>query len=98
MYPRRVLQVQQRAKEWKGTQVKYGSGLFRIHGQHCEEISSHYPAVPALTRETACPSVETISHILSVIRVETISHILSVMMHKLVSGKRIRAPLNMMQP
>ena len=52
-----MLQIQQRVKEWKGTQVKYGSGLFRIHGQYCQEISSHYPAVPATTQETACLSV-----------------------------------------
>ena len=73
-----MLQIQQRAKEWKGTQVKYGSGLFRIRGQHCQEISSHYPAVPATTHKTACLS-------------ETAANgSLSVTLHRPVSGKKYK--------
>ena len=50
-YPRGVLQVEQRAEKRKGTQVEYDSCLFGVCGQHCEQVSSHYPAVPAYTVE-----------------------------------------------
>ena len=42
-----MLQVQQRAKEWKGTQVNHSCCLFRNQGQHCEQVSGHNPAIPA---------------------------------------------------
>ncbi len=46
-HPGGVLQVEQRAEKRKSAQVEYGSCLLRICGQHCKQVSSHNPAVPA---------------------------------------------------
>jgi len=47
-----VLQIKQRAEEWKSAQGSNGNCLFRVHGQHRKQVSSHDPAVPALATDT----------------------------------------------